>query len=397
MNQFYKATESSRVFDEANGIWNDADPFEFDKVDCFDKNALWRPFLETMTMQLPDTGKNFACSPVSLFTALLLVSQLKNRPKQDELFSLVGITPETVCRLIRSLSASHSSEERPENTFMQHSLWIDRSLIPNSPALRKFGKENNTSVYTGKLHSEKAASQLKAWVKQATNGADAPFVPKNINAVLFSSLRYSGRWIARFEREMTAPEVFYLKNGRTKTCDFMNSRSLFDFRLYRAENFIAVRTMLQDRSNAYFILPNEGVSLDSVKTDRKMAELIFHPGSVCYEDREVKLSLPKCSLQTSVNTADILKAVGCSAFFEGSLKQVIYKYKAAALDMMQSAKLEWDEEGIRGMALTECSFCSGFPDPKPLVEIKFNRPFLFALMFRNLPLFIGTVTDPGSN
>ena len=63
-------------------------------------------------------------------------------------------------------------------------------------------------------------------------------------------------------------------------------------------------------------------------------------------------------------------------------------------NVRQAARVKVDEEGVEAAAFTEMSVCTSSL-PMGVVEMKLDRPFLFAIYDANgLPLFVGTVYQP---
>ena len=114
--------------------------------------------------------------------------------------------------------------------------------------------------------------------------------------------------------------------------------------------------------------------------------------------RQVDLSIPKFRLEwgaTSIKEA--LKSVGVSEVFEGtgSLMGMSDDPDLQLSDALHKAVMEVTEEGTVASAATGMQIMTRSLPPPPM-EIKFDRPFLMAVVHTptGTPLFLGRVTDP---
>ena len=114
--------------------------------------------------------------------------------------------------------------------------------------------------------------------------------------------------------------------------------------------------------------------------------------------RQVDLSIPKFRLEwgaTSIKEA--LKSVGVSEVFEGtgSLMGMSDDPDLHLSDALHKAVMEVTEEGTVASAATGMQIMTRSLPPPPM-EIKFDRPFLMAVVHTptGTPLFLGRVTDP---
>ena len=70
--------------------------------------------------------------------------------------------------------------------------------------------------------------------------------------------------------------------------------------------------------------------------------------------------------------------------------------------VFQETAIELNELGVEAAAYTsidapgEAEPTDTEPTPLPLIEFHLDRPFLFIIYAGSIPLFIGTVTNPGT-
>ena len=95
----------------------------------------------------------------------------------------------------------------------------------------------------------------------------------------------------------------------------------------------------------------------------------------------MNLSLPKFDIQSDMDLAEPLKALGLTEV-EGAIGACRH-----------GAGVKVDEEGVKASAFTYGFY--GVADPKDEVNFVLDRPFLFIIKgVDGLPLFVGVVNKP---
>ncbi len=115
-------------------------------------------------------------------------------------------------------------------------------------------------------------------------------------------------------------------------------------------------------------------------------------------DAEVDLTMPKFEFRTQAGLADALKALGMEKAFDPQAADFSGMTRQEALyisDVIHEAYIAVDEEGTEAAAATAV-IMRATAAPMTMVQIKVDRPFLFALRDRDTGaiLFLGRVTDP---
>jgi len=116
------------------------------------------------------------------------------------------------------------------------------------------------------------------------------------------------------------------------------------------------------------------------------------------EEREVSLSLPKFGIETKVELATVLAAMGMPLAFDPLRADFSGMTDAEQLyidAVIHQANIDVDEKGTIAAAATAIVMRAGSAPGEP-VELRVDRPFLFAL--RDVPtgpiLFLGRVVVP---
>ena len=115
------------------------------------------------------------------------------------------------------------------------------------------------------------------------------------------------------------------------------------------------------------------------------------------EEEEVKLSLPKFTIESKVNMKRALQQLDLDCIFKSPdiIPDCIKDLQIS--DILQQVKIKVNENETEAAALTEVVMCLGCPSPEPKkpVVMTVNRPFLFEIAeeYSNTILFAGLINN----
>ena len=150
----------------------------------------------------------------------------------------------------------------------------------------------------------------------------------------------------------------------------------------------------------YFILPDEGVSIDTVLSDPEA--LSFMTQGWSYENKKhvkVNLSLPKFDVDSSMDLIDGLKNLGvesCFDFETSDFSPILGdSIDAEVSKVSHAARVKIDEEGVVATSYIEMPNAGSAAPPDDEVDFILDRPFIFVIANSDgLPLFVGVVNQP---
>ena len=169
---------------------------------------------------------------------------------------------------------------------------------------------------------------------------------------------------------------------------------------YRGENFSAVYRALRNSGSMWFILPDEGVSVDEVLASDEYMQLMLNPWDWDEASTpEINFSVPKFDVSSQIDLIDGLKSLGVTDVFDPSISDFtpmttdvdeIYIKQA-----LHGARVAIDEEGVTAAAYTVMIADAGAAMPDEEIDFTLDRPFIYAITTNdNLPLFTGVVNNP---
>ena len=161
--------------------------------------------------------------------------------------------------------------------------------------------------------------------------------------------------------------------------------------VYQGEGWIRASLPLRTCGSIVFVLPDEDVSLADLYVDANvLAEALYGGTST---SAEISWSVPKIRIESTLELRDYLEEKIPTAFsMEADLSAMLKETSGYISDVRQKAYLEWDEEGVAAAAYTEVSVNESAARIDASILMQLNRPFLFAVMTEDLPVFIGCYT-----
>ena len=249
------------------------------------------------------------------------------------------------------------------------------------------------------MSMEETAEQIADWITEHTNGKIVPspgamqFSPETI-AVLINTIYLKDAWQHSFYEGATEPGTFHAPDG-DMTVDYMQ-QTFSGSSIVKGDGYLRFSLYLSRVGRMTFVLPDEGVSLESLLGSPEKIHTLLHEGETMRADVHVKL--PKFSFYDSMELSKILQSLGLATSFTDSADfSAMCNLPANISRVLQESYIGVDEDGVEAAAYTMVVAVDGCPMPEELPEIDFHleRPFLFAIEGRDgTVLFIGTVTEP---
>lgn len=369
-------------------------------VSAMDENFLraQADFSVKLLQKASEKGKNSLVSPFSVTSALAMTANGADGNTLSQFQQLLGggIPLEELNRQYAAWAnrlTANGSKLKSAN-----SVWYGKDRVTvQKEFLRSNADYYKADAYQADFGSRDIVAQINGWVKNHTGGkidrvvqsVDPQTVMYLINALYFeddwSSPYYTG--------ENKDYEEFHTPNG-TVTRQFLTSREdyLHDNRAQ------GMYKPFQDERYAFVaILPNEGIDLDSYVSGLTGEQFL---NLVKSKDDRADFKLPKFKYEYETQLNESLKALGLTDAFQP--EQADFSKMGSTPggslfigSVLHKTFLQVDEAGAKAGAVTEVMMTLSSA-PEDFKKVVFNRPFVCAIVDTqtNLPIFLGTVTDP---
>ena len=347
-------------------------------------------------------GENTVVSPVNVYLALSLLSQLTGGETQEQILSLLGSgsAEDTLLQAERLLKAV-SFSDGATSCLPAASLWLNDTGKWKLPVLDTAAQRLRASSYAVKMGSEETDRLFRQWLNMSTGGllssqAGGLSLPGNTALALAETLYFRSRWSDTFSESETYNEVFRAAGGNS-TVPFMH-RTRTDI-VYYGNNFSAMELTMETLGSMLFILPAEGVTAEELAGDTELYDFLFSPRFRWKnsETARVNLSLPKFDVVSSLEMKDMLQALGLTDVFSpdrADFTPLSDEKEIYASSVHHDARVKINEEGCEAAAYTVMMMAGAVKPPEKIIDFRLDRPFLFVIEGeQELPLFIGKVNS----
>ena len=348
-------------------------------------------------------GENKLWSPVNAYIGLAMTTELTEGETKRQILDILGVDDTDALReQVSAVWESVYQDNSHEICVLANSLWLEKGLQYNQEAMDALAFHYYASVYQGDLGSKKTNKDITAWINNNTgkfledSTKGISLSPETIMA-LYSTLYFQAKWSDEFNKNNNTDGIFHAPGGDIQA-EYMNKK-LKQMNYYWGENFSAVDLYLKNGSRMWFILPDEGQTVNDVLTDGTYMDMVLANN---YEDSKymkVNLSVPKFDVASTLDLSDGLKNMGAVDVFTENVAE----FTNLTADMPiyltaanQSVRVQIDEEGVKAAVYIEIPGSGSAAPPEEIIDFVLDRPFLFVITSDNIPLFAGCVNNPAN-
>lgn len=390
-----KTTEEKRALIAESPVSNES----LDAIDLFaDKTA-----------DILFTSGNVNYSPISLYYALAVANL--GGADDNKLIELLGVEQFDGISTSITSYGDEISFDIPSGTSAALSnqcsnLW-DRLcltgeytdlLIANSVWSANGIKEDFANTAAEKYHAEcfdsLSSSDMSNWIKEKTNGTLAPQIEllADQNISILNTIYFKAEWTDKFEKSANEVGIFHTPSGDVETT-FMQSTEIKGFK--RGENFTTASRSFKDGGNMTIVLPDEGVEIRDLLEEYGLINLLESGES---KSGHVIWYFPKFEFDFEFSAKNMLLNLGLDEFFaeNAGMAKNITDENTTISDIKQGTHISVDEKGVTASAYTNIMY-AGSPMPEDTADMHMDRPFLYAVYYENVLLFVGIVDDPTQN
>lgn len=368
-------SDDGGMIDDDSRVWIDLDSEQSEYVgfsNYFSEN-LWR----AVNAAPEYTDKNFIISPLSLQINLAL---LANGASDETLKTLTDVLlPDCPNPSLAKLNEINSllieklpQVDRKAQYKMANSVWHCIDIYDDY--ISKVNRYYDASFFKFDGATNDAKKAINEWVAAATDGGIKEYLqrPPKGQVLFLSALQFKHVWMHKFEKSDTKLENFYCESGAVVKVPMMYK---FDSRARVFTHQKSLRAAVPFGNGAFelhLIKPDEGCSVEEAIEDLRYGEPY---------DRDIKLKLPRFTLETDIDFLDILCSMGLEKAFKStpdysSLTSTDFEIR----DFRQNSKIEIDEDGAVFKVVTSSGGGITAPgSPPPIVEFYLDHPFAFEI------------------
>ena len=343
--------------------------------------------------------RNAVYSPVSLYAALGMLTELTDGETKQQVMDLLGVSDsEALRQWTKALWQQLCYDEQDSALRLGNAAFLNENMAFHKEPLDVLAEDYYASSYQLPMGSKAADKTIAAWLDQQTNDLltedTGAIKTKEIDLLrLYNTIYYKAAWRAEFSGGATEKDIFTAADGTEQRTDFMHI-SLAGSPVARGKGYRCASLYLKDGGRMTFYLPDEGVTVEELL---QRENFLQEAEDLLVDALEVRVnwSVPKFDIRASLELNDALRALGVTDAFDKAAADFtpLTDTGAVVSSVMQAARVRIDEEGMEAAAYTEIIVEPTAAEPPPCSEeeMNLNRPFLFAIWKDGAPLFIGTV------
>ena len=364
-------------------------------------------FTSVLSAAVLDGTGNKNLSPVSVYIALSMAAEGARGETQRELLALLGAqNAEEMRTTAEELLSSLEVRGETGEIALADSIWLgeqDSTVSFREAYLELLRTSYDAEARSVPFGDPAAGEEIAAWIREKTRekiniSEDAMRFDADTLAVLINTVFLKDGWREPFNEDRTEQGIFFGLNGKEGTADYMRRTDL-NGTIVRGEGFLRYALSLNEVGRMVFVLPDEGVSLESLLGSPESMEKLLHSGE--NKKADVDLMVPKFGFQDRTDLEEILQSLGVQtcftgmADFSGMTDTPVYISR-----VLQESRIDVDENGVAAAAYTLVAMAKGaaIPAEREKVDFHLTRPFLYAIESRDgTVLFLGAVTEPVQN
>lgn len=345
--------------------------------------------------------ENKLWSPTNAYIGLAMLAEVTEGNSRQQILDLFGADSiETLRAQVSAIWESAYTKDEQGTSTIANSMWLENGLSYNQEAMDALAYYYYASVYQGDLGSDKINKAIGAWLNNNTSGllrdyADKTKLPEDTIVALYSTLHFESQWQDQFKSSNNTKDVFHAPSG-DKTVTYMNRKEA-SLTYYWGDNYSAVALPLKNGGQMWFVLPDEGKSVDTVLADGQYMDMLL-PGSWENSKRmKVNLTIPKFDISGKQDLIPGLQELGITDVFlfgRADFSAITGDTLLYTEAVSQAVRVQIDEEGVKAAAYTEIINGDGSMPPEEIIDFVLDRPFLFVITRNSIPLFAGTVNEP---
>lgn len=357
-------------------------------------------------------GINRVWSPINAYIALAMAAELTGSETRAQVLDLLGITNiEELRRRISAVWEEIYEDNGKEISVLANSLWLDEDVDYVQEIMNILSHDYYASVYQGDLGSARTNRDITNWMRNQTGGmlkdrtGNVQLEPQDQVMAVASTIFFQSKWVDEFNRSNNTQSMFRSATGEVE-CTFMNKRE-YHMNYYWGEDYGAVQMFLENGSCMWFILPDQGKTVDDVLASDEYMQMITQQYLYTDEDAnrkwmKVNLSVPQFDVSAGIDVKQGLQNIGLTHLFDPTssdfspsiLPSEDFAVLPYVASIHQDTRVRIDEEGVAAASYIEIVGAGAAAPPDEIIDFILDRPFVFAVTKSQIPLFVGTVNMP---
>ena len=346
--------------------------------------------------------KDVVVSPLSAAIALsMLYNGAANKTKEEIMYAM-GLSQYNNDSL-NSLIQKWIESLKKNNISIANGIWANGSNILRPEFMDLMLKYYDAKSNSLNFSNSQSLESINNWISDKTDGNIKEAVAslnERDKIVLANAINFSQEWELEFDPDNTEKNVFYLSDGNTKPCVFIENTD--KYHALEGGNFNAVAIPYKGSFTMYLLVSNGMFSnLKNLRTNIELS--CFNDIVARLTKQKVIIRMPKLVTKSNIDlkkplghtSLDLNKCVGIKDAFDNNadFSEMSIAGKELFVSVLsQTNNIVVNESGTKATSSTVAVMTSKSIS-MPL-SVNANRPFMFIVWDHNIdmPLLIGQIT-----
>ncbi len=342
-------------------------------------------------------------SPLSIYNCYAMLYEGTTnevRNNMNEFFNYDSLN--SLKNTIKSAMEMMSIKNKNTKLDTANSFWISDEyqdyMIPDY--LDTLAKYYYAEAYGGNLALDAVKQDMANWVNKKTNNLfdvqkDNFLTSPDTVLVLINTLYTKSPWLNEFKKNNNYTDDFYSYTGSSSKTFMTNTAVGY---IYSGDEFdVANIPMKESGLSLRILLPHQDANNETLKSN---VNALLDLSSLSSKFYDITYKIPQFKIKTKYDLKVELSQMGLTKPFEGTkdyadlLDFSKNDYPFSITQSIHEAGIEVNNEGAEAASYTTIVGKNEASAPVvdiPKFEFNANRPFMYALTYKNVPLFLGTL------
>lgn len=379
------------VLSSSNNLLDDYKEYELRDLNTFTSS-----FTNNSSKLLLDSNTNHCYSPLSLLSALLMLTNGASGTTLNELCTSLNISNDlsNVNRMMNQIILHNNYQSDNSKVSLNNSIWIKNGFNVNLDYIDTLKEYFQASAYQTSFDNLGLDNIIRYINHHTFNILNLTKDTYNIDTdglmlLLVNTLYFESKFKTPFLEKDSFIDSFY--GNKMVLCNYMTHLDII--KIKENNKYLEIVCSLSDNNNLRIIMP-----LDLSTIEEVLALDVLLDQSI-YDDKKnleyVKVTIPSFSIKTSYMLNDLLKEFGMKEMFTTSAnfsKMTSELLKVAFVK--QDSGIIINESGAKAGSVTSIGMNKS-ASPTAVKEVIINKPFIYQITDEaNITLFTGVVVNP---
>ncbi|MBE5940859.1 MAG: serpin family protein [Lachnospiraceae bacterium] len=342
--------------------------------------------------------ENTCYSPASLYVALCLSAELMNESASKEVLTSLNYEDlnDMENRYDELIDRMVSVDSVKNIVNIANSVWVQEDIMKSDT--EGYINERTKRIPMEIFCKNYDVKEVNDWISDKTNGLIDNALQQAEEFLVINTTYFKGKWGEPFS--LIGEEDFKLSSGDIVQAEYM--KATYEDNYVSGKDYVAVEQRYLGNSKMIFVLPDKNKELKDLTNAETINEIIASFSNDNVSDMaEITLKVPKFETKSDIEDKclkESLDKVGIKEMFNvGSWSDMVDTSNLADICINQKTRISVDEEGTEAAAVTIVSGSPwGVEEEEKVIklDITLDKPFMYIIMYDDVPLFIGTVYNP---